>query len=396
MTQFNFTRTPSVKVAVSTEITGLVQADNELVLIGKRGATGGTAVTGTPIQIENYGDPVAVQAECDTLFGASAEISEMIVAAVKANFYGGKSAKAFPPIKAISMANDATSSDLAAALSAHIGMPMAFAAVSFPMTDATARAAFKAHLEAISASDRGLNSQFGSFGVMATDGDLSTATTAGVSGAGVTMMYPWLRDSAGTKANKVHQVAAAYAAICASNGVPFLPLNDVKVGGLVAPVAASDWHTSGDAGSVSLGLDSGLVPLTVSFDGSVLISRSITALRTLPGQPDASYFDMQDWQSLYYFRKNAYTTAKQPRYSIAKATDAKLKALGSELIALAKQFEQLEIFQYVDKLVQDFVVARSLTNRSAAVYTIPVNVVPGFHNKGIDTIGTTKYDSFIL
>ena len=395
MSTFTFTRTPSTKVAVSTSLSGLVKADNELIIIGRRGASGGSATNSSPVQISNFGDPLAAQTKCDGLFGASAEISEMVVAAINSNLYGSKD-PAYPTIKAICMANTATSSDLAALLAANIALPMPFVVTPFPVTDSTALTALKSHVEAISKSDRGQNGQFGSFGFMATDGTLSAATTAGISAASQNICVPWLRDSATTKANKIHVLAASYAATCAANGTPFFPLNGVKLGGLVAPVSPADWHTGGDTGTVSLGLDSGVVPLTVLSDGSVHISRSITSLRTIPASADASYFDMQDWQSLYYYRKNAYLLAQQPRYAVAKATDSKLKALGSELISLAKQFEQLEIFQNVDKLVKDFDVQRSPTNRSAAIYTIPVNVVPGFHNQGIDVIGTTKYDSFIL
>ena len=102
---FTFTRVPSTKVSVDISVSGLVAADDLLVVIGRRGATGGTATSLAQNLIANFGDPVAVATECDGLFGTGAEISEMIVAAVKGNYYGGQAEKKFPKIIAIAMAN---------------------------------------------------------------------------------------------------------------------------------------------------------------------------------------------------------------------------------------------------------------------------------------------------
>jgi phage tail sheath gpL-like len=393
--QFNFNRNPSTKVGVGIETSGLVSADNELVIVGRRAASGGSATNHVPAQIENYGDPVAAKAEADALFGADSELGAAIVAAIKGVKESTLLSKKFPSIKAIAIASNATSAALAAALQANPALPMPFLALPFPLTDSAALTAAKAHMASINGDDRGDNGQFGSFAVLATDGTLSAATTSGEAAASESILAPWLRDTGSTKANPIHCVAAAYAAVCASIGVPFLPLNGVKVGGLLPPSAA-DYHTSGDAGSVALGLDSGLVPLTVGADGAVKISRSITTYRPVAAVEADSYYDMQDWQVLFYYRKNAYALAQQPRYAVAKATDQKLLSLKSELISLAKDFEAQEMFQYVDKLVSEFKVNRVPSNRHASVYQIPVNVVPGFMNKGVGLLGTNKYDSFTL
>jgi len=389
---FTFTRNPSVKVSVDVVQSGLVQAQNQLVIVGHVSSGGGTVTAmNVPVVIENFGDAVAAQAEAEGYFGAGSEAAQMVVAAIK----GAKPGGVFPPIKVIPIANGDTASNLAATLAANIGLPMPFVVVPYALEISAAAAALKAHLTAISASDRGDNSQFGSFGFMATLNSLSTASTAAQSAGSQVICAPWLRDAGAIQ--PVFVVAAAYAAVCAANGVPFLPLNGVVVGGLQAPAAVSDWHTTGDAGTVSLGLDAGLAPLTILSDGLVHISRSITTYRdTVNNLEVGAYYDMQDWQVLYYYRQNAYTTAVQPRYAIAKATDQKIKALLSELIKLAKDFESLEMFQYVDKLVQYFTATRVPGNRFAAVYEIPVNVVPGFMNKGIAAHGVETFDSVTL
>lgn len=393
---FTFTRVPSTKVGVDVQTSGLTAADNLLWLIGHMAASGATATAGAPYQVENFGDPVAAKTELEAIFGAGAEIVEMAVAAIKGNLYSDKAPKTFPPIMCLPLASTDTEAEMEGYLALLVSQPMPFVACCYPITNSTALTALKNHLTAISADDRGPNAQFGSFGVMPTDGTLAAASAAGVASATQLIMAPWLRDTSLMKANKVHEVGAAYAAVCAALGVPFLPLNDIVIGGLKAPTLATDYHTSGDTGTVALGLDSGLVPLTVDQGGSVHISRSITTRRSVPGVPDSAYFDMQDWQSLYYIRKNAYLIAQQDVYKRAKATDQVLLALKSALIKMLADMEALEIVQGLQQSVKDITVVRPVNNRSAGVYQIPVDIVPGFHNKGIGLTGTDAYDTFVL
>ncbi|RYZ86065.1 MAG: hypothetical protein EOP06_15185 [Proteobacteria bacterium] len=389
--QFQFTRNPSVKVHTEVQVSGLVSADNNLVLIGTLAATGSSAPINVPVALNNFGDPVAALAECTTLFGANSQLTEMVIAAIKAVLYSDLPSKLFPPIICIPMVSSASATELTALLAANLSFPMPYVALGFSANTTGVMAAIKAHITAINANDRGDNGQFGSFAFVATDSDTSVATPLGLAAATEGIVMPWLRDLQAQKANKVHQVSAAIAAISAALGVPFNPANGVTVGGLVPPTVAADYLTPGDAGSVALGLSAGLTPLVVS-NGSVKISRTITTKVTVTGIQDAAYYDMQDWQVLYYLRKQAYAVAQQPRYRQAKASIEKLQALKSELIKVAKTMEDLEMLQHVDLLTDQFTVARSQTNRHAAIYVVPVNVIPGFHNKGIDLIGGTQFD----
>lgn len=391
---FAFTRNPSVKVGVDVVQTGLVSANNTLVLIGRMAATGSSATAGAPVPISNYGDYVAAQTEVDTLFGAGSELGKMVIAAIKGITYSDLETKAYAPIVCLPMAS--TDTDLATLLANNISLPMPYVATCFPASDATNTLALKTHLQTISGNDRGINGQFGSFGFVGCDEDTATASPYGTTAATQVLLFAWLRDTSGTKANATYQTASALAAVCASLSQPYLPLNGVRVGGLVAPAKASDFHTAGDAGSVALGLNAGLVPLTVSKDGSVCISRTVTSLQSVSGVVDSAYYDMQDWQVLYLYRTNAYNMANSSTYKRAKASDKNLLSLKSELIKIAKDFELLEMFQHVDQLADQFTVTRPLDNRHAGVYACPVNVIPGFHNKGIGIDGTTAFDTFIL
>lgn len=388
------TRVPSTKVAVSVVQAGVVPADNGLVLIGRMAASGSTATADAPYIVQNYGDPIAAAAECATAFGASSEIGAMVVAAIKANAQSGKQDIIYPPITAIPMANG--SSALATTLAKNLTLPMPFVASAFPASSSTQLTDFKTHLAAISASDRGMYGQFGSFGFVATDEDTSAASTEGTTAATENLNIAWLRDLAVGKANKTFEVAAALAAACAANGEPFLPMTDQKIGGLVAPSSSSDWHTPGDTGTVALGLAAGVVPLTVAKDGSIHVSRTVTTRRTLVGSPDSAYYDLQDWQTLYFVRKNVYALAQEDQYTIARASDEKLKSLRSDTIKMLHDFQDVKMLQHVEELASQIVLARVSGNRNAVVMALPLNVVPGLYQKGFDLQGTTQFDSLVI
>ena len=389
---FNFTRVPEVKTRVGIVAYTLVAADNTLVIIGHMASSGSTATAGQPVQIANFGDPTQALTECNGLFGSGAEITEMVVAAIKGVLFSNMANKVFPPIVCIPLANADTSSSLATTLAALLTVPMPFVASCYAGTDSAALTALKNHLTAISGEDRGRFGQFGSFGFMGLDVALGSATPVGLSGASQMLAFPWLRDSAVTKANKLHAVTAATAAVCAANGVPYNPLTDISVGGLVVPASAADYHTPGDTGTEALGLANGIMPLMSNKDGSVSISRSVTSYRPDSATVAAAYFDIQDWQVLYYYRTQTYAKSQETQFKIAKASDAKAAALNSAFIKIAKDMEDLEMLQYVDKLAGEFTYTRSSQNRSAFVYQLPVNVIPGFYNKGIEILGTTKFD----
>lgn len=392
---FNFTRVPETKTRVKTQVTSIVQGANTLVLMGKMAAAGSTAVAYKPVSIANFGDPVAALAEVITLFGTGSELGGMVVAAINGVLLSDIDSPVFPPIVCLPLASTDTNAAIATTLAANLTLPMPHVAIAFAAEDATALNALKTHLALISGEGRGRNGQFGSFGYAGTLTTLGSATPVGVAAASEFLVLPWLRDGAGTPANTVGKLAAAFAAVCAANGRPYNPLNDVIVGGVAAPASASDYHTPGDTGTEALGLDAGLVPLMVGADGLVRISRTVTAKRTVSAAPDAAYFDMQDYQVLYDYRLNCYVAAQQPQFKRVKASNEKAAALNSQNLNIAKDFETLGMFQHVDKLADQFTWARSVSNRSAFVFSAPVNVVPGFHNKGVEIVGNTLFDSLI-
>lgn len=391
---FSFSREPSTKISTQIAVSGLVPADNDVVLIGQMAASGASATANVPVTIENFGDLDALQTEVDGLFGSGAKVGEMVMAAARAVQFSDLDPVALPTVRVIPMPN--SSPDLAATLAANDTLPMPFVATDYKATDADDLSDFKDHLVAISKSDRGPNAQFGSFGFIADDESLATMTPIAEGVARPEVVIPWLRDQNASVAQDPHEVAAAVCALCAANPFPFNPLNGIKVGGLVPPTDRSDYHTVGDSGTVATGLEAGLLPLTVDNGSNVRISRSVTASRRVTGIADSSYFDLQDWQTIYLIRKNIYNLAQQPRYKQAKASDEKAQAFRSEVISSILKPLDGTVLQKVDELADLFVYRRAEDNRSAFIFTIPLNVIPGFHNKGVGLIGTDLFDVTVI
>lgn len=391
----SFTRVPSTKVGVSVISEGLVGAQNTLVIIGHQASTPGSATNYVPYTVENFGDAAAVVAEMVTQFGTASEIGQMVVAAINANAEEeNDQSQVFPPIVVIPLAHGDT--DVNLALTPNINMPMPYLAVWFDANDSTNTGKLKTFLNTISGDDRGQNGQFGSFAVQGTQDSVSEVPGYGTAAASQNLMIGWLRDSSESTANTSAEIAAWLAALVAANPVPYNPMNDIGGGGLNAPVNQSDWHTPGDSGTEEIGLAAGVIPLMTYPDGTIHISRTVTTYNTSAEVPATAYYDYQDWAVLYCFRLNVWTDAQNPNFKNVRATQARIKALRSLMIAQAKIFEGLEMFQYVDQLVSQWLITIPPANRYAAVYQLPVNVVPGFMNKGIGIQGTTQFDQFVI
>lgn len=222
---------------------------------------------------------------------------------------------------------------------------------------------------------------------------LISASITGTASSAQTAVSATNLTGGGVPAKSTQQMAAATCAICAANGLPFMPLTDVVVGGLATQASMADWTTPGDSGSESLALNAGLIPLMSNTNGTVSLSRTVTSSVRVTGTPDADYFDLQDWQVLYYLRLQSYNLSQQQQYKINKASDAVAKALMSDILGVCKEMQDdLNMLQFVEQLASQFVYQRSAVNRAAFIYTIPVNVIPGFYNKGIQINGTNQFD----
>lgn len=390
MAEFNFSRMPSQQTSVTADGLGQAKAENTLVIIGHAAEGASAANLDKPIIIENYGNEKNAETECEAKFGADSEVGKMVVAAILAAKNSQQVPSVIPPIIVLALAHD--DNDLETLLQDNESVPMPYVAVWFGASDTALCETLKTHLVFISGPNRGMYGQFGSFGFVTANGTLATVAPYGTAMKSEKIVIPWLKDTAVAKENSVANLGAQLGVMAAQNPLPFNPLNKLEVFGVKPPVSRADFISPEVTGDGALALDAGLSPLLVNNNGKVFISRLITTVRTLDNDPDYAYFDLPDWQVLYYFRKLCYNITQRPNYIRSKASVNTLKNMMSDFIAVAKDLEKQGMLQHVDKFADKFKIEKDPTGRSEYVFRIPVNVIPGLHSIGVDILGTTLFD----
>lgn len=394
LTSIGYQKTPGrpVEITFAAEL-GLPSDEQEVLLIGH--AASGTPASGLYVvqTISNSGDLEAASGEVATKFGDGSELSKMILQAIRANL--GNST--VPQLKAVALAStDADFGAADAALVAAKKVKAEYLVSPYDLTDSTLRDKLKSAVVEMSGAQRVHNNQFGTIGVTAnrsvTDPSLlpkpDTLALCGI----------WLRDT-GTGADApsytIAELAAAAAARMASNISPFNPLNDVTILNLTAPAKSSDWITVGAALESEVCLGQGVTPLRVKPNGEVAFVRTVTA-RVSPdgtGSPEVTaYYDVQDFNVLYFFRKTVYTRFSQPDFKQRKLNDETAREAKSEVIRLMQAFQDAEMFQKVDKLGKLVQVERNASDRHRLDIKIPVNVVPGLQVLSTNIEATTLFD----
>lgn len=401
LTSIGNQKTPGrpIEITFGTD-TGIPSALQELLLIGHKTtdniAGSGTAAINTVVNLDNSADPAAGFLEAQGLFGAASELAKMVKAAILANAGGST----FPNIKCLPLAVGDTgfgSSD--AALTAAQKTKAEFIVSPYDGNSATNRDKLKSHCLLVSGAQRVENGQNGTIGVAA---NIGAATTGALLAADTEFLSTvWLRDGGSLGANvySLGEIAAASAAVMAGNGVPFNPLDDKTLGSVPAPAAAADWISVG-AGLESEGaLAKGWTPLYVKPNGEVAFVRTVTTRITVDADgvtEVGSYYDVQDFQVLYYWRKTLFTRFSGVDFKRRKASGQTANDVLSEMIRLAQLFEDQNMFQAVSKLAKQFKVERSASDRHRFDYKTPVNVIPGLHVLAGNIEATTQFDTLSI
>lgn len=376
--------------------TALPSANQEVLLIGHRSAGGasGTATAYAVKTISNCADSDAAKTEAEGYFGVGSELSKMVIAAVKANELNGSST--FPQLKCVPLAS--TDADFGAADVALTAVKQVKAEfVVSPYEGTLANAALTTKLKdtatAMSGAQRVENNQFGTFGVLFNrsddPADLVKPDTQYLIGYA-------LRDN-GSPTYSVAESAAACAAVQAANTFPFNPLDDVVVGGLTGPADLADYFMIGAGLDSETVLDQGWTPLKVKPNGEVAFVRTVTTRVTIDGSVDATaYYDVQDFQVLYFWRKTLFTRWSQPDLKQAKASVDTAKLILSEALRMAHVFQDSNAFQAVDQLAKQFRVERSSSDRHRFDVLTPVNVIPGLHVIATQIQAGVQFDTLSL
>lgn len=378
-----------VEITFAAEL-GLPSDSQEVLLVGHKDAVSGSVSPYEVVSISNSGDLEAASAEVATKFGEGSEIAKMVLAAIKANAGGGT----VPQLKCVALASTDTDFGAAdAALLAAKKVKAEFLVSCYDATDSTLRDKLKNTALDMSGAQRVENNQFGTIGV-AFNRSVSDPSTLPAPDTQF-LCCVWLPDS-GSPAYSIAEMAAAAAARMAANLTPFLPLDSVTIQNVTAPADMNEWPTVGAGLESEAALAKGWTPLFVKPNGEVAFVRTVTTRLSPSGTGSplvTAYYDVQDFQVLYLWRKTVYTRFSQPDFKQRKANDEAAREIKSECIRLANLFEEQEMFQHVRDLAPQFQVERKLSDRHRFDVKTPVNVIPGLHVIATNVEATTQFDT---
>ncbi len=379
--------------------TGLPDDSNVVVLIGHRGESAtGSIENYKAVTIENSGSVQAASGEAATKFGEGSELQKMIVAAIQA--LAGSST--FPTFKGIPLPFAETGfgpSDEALTSAEKV----AYNFIVSPYdgnTETSLRNKLKNHVLLVSGAQRVENGQYGSFGVIANRAETSPSNLFMMDSQ--YLIGIWLRDT-GTgddaPTRLLGEIASMAAARMAANIVPYNPLDSDTIPNLDAPLLETDHITVGSALESESCLGQGWTPLFVKRNGEVAFVRTVTGRISADGSgvPEVTaYYDVQDFQVLYFWRKTLFTRFSQPDFKKRKASEESADLIKSEMLRLANLFQDQEMFQAVEELAKQFLVERNASDRHRFDYKTPVNVVPGLHVIAGNIEATTEFDTITI
>lgn len=395
LTSIGTQKTPGrpIEVTFAAEL-GLPSANQEVLLIGRKDATSGTIDEYKSTTIANAGSLTDGVAEAEEKFGAGSELAKMVEAAIRANSGQGT----VPTLKCIPLAS--TDTDFGPSDDALVtarNLKAEYIVSPFDGQDSALRNQLRDHALLVSGAQRVENNQFGSFGVVANlsvddPSNLDQFDTQYVIGC-------WYRVVAGTIDYSVAEVAAAAAARMAANVAPFNPLDDADIVGLPISDDDEDYISVGAGLESEVCLNQGWTPIYVKPNEQPAFVRTVTG-RISPdgtGSPEVTaYYDVQDFNVLYFWRRTLFTRFSQPDFKRRKASAEAAQLILSELVRLASLFEDQEMFQAVDQLARQFQVERNLQDRHRFDYKTPVNVIPGLHVIAGNIEASTQFDTITL
>lgn len=255
--------------------------------------------------------------------------------------------------------------DITPALAAIFGA--GFTVVAIPFSSADALDALRDFADAVS----GPLEQRGTTGVAGWNGTLAAATTlAGDVNEG-RITFGWHNGSQLPDGI----IAAAYAAVIASQDDPAKPYDDLPVSGLdVTPLSSRPGRNE-----IENALWNGVTPLVVGAGNQVQIVRAISTYTTSPdGAADPSLLDITSMRSLDYVRLSIDNRIEL-RFPQQKNTPRVAQAVRSEILNVLYQLQDMEIVENVDQYKDGIVYQVSPTDSSRLNFRIPTNIVSGLH-----------------
>lgn len=236
-----------------------------------------------------------------------------------------------------------------------------------PYATSAALTALRTHLDNVS----GPLEQRGAIGVAGWPKSLSTGTTLAASINNGRITVGWHNGSVKTPA----QIAAAYAAVIASEEDPARPLNTLAMNTLDVTALADRPGRNEQENA----LYNGLTPFEVGPGDAVQIVRAIsTYTKNADGVDDVSLLDITTIRTLDYVRKacRERIALRFPRDKLSSRTPDRVR---SELLDVLYKLEELEIIEEVDANKAALIIERDSKDVNRLNGRIPADVVNGLH-----------------
>lgn len=396
-------KTPSRPIGLTFGESGELASDNqEVTLVGHLPVEGNSLGPYERYTVQNSGDPDAAFAELEDITGGEdSELTKMVIAAINANRVASEGATSFPRLHVIGIANGRPDFGPAnEAMKEADRYKTEYLVSPYDFSVDSNRNLLRDQAIAMSSGLRTDNRQFGTFGVAFNRSIEDFADFPAMDKYNMILAY--LRDTgAGDLAPdlSIAECAAKVAARLASRLPPFNPMDSVSVGDLAVPKKKKDWLTIGGAMESEALLNKGILPLYSRPDGYSAFVRTVTTRISTDDSatPNTySYIDVQDFNVLFYWRRAQYERFAQRDWKERKASEKTAGDYLGELIKLGDAFQDGGMFQNMDKLAPLFKVGRSTTDRSKFLSRTPVNVIPGLHGLGNNTVAGTFFDTISL
>jgi len=236
-----------------------------------------------------------------------------------------------------------------------------------PYNDATSLATLRDHLDAVS----GPIEQRPGVGYYAIDTSLASAITLATGINSGRIVGALLR---GTRSPSF-ELAAAYAAIRASESDPARPLNYLVLTGIAAPLQAQRLTRQEQESALA----NGVAPLQVNSSQQVQIVRAITTyVENIAGVPDISLLDVTTIDTLDYTRRSVRERLllRFPRAKLSTKTPPRVR---TEVLDVLRKLERLEILENVDAYKSGVICERDEQDPNRLNIRIPADVVNGLH-----------------
>jgi len=236
-----------------------------------------------------------------------------------------------------------------------------------PYNDATSLAALRDHLDAVS----GPIEQRPGVGYAAVDIALATVITLTTDLNSGRVCVALLRGSRSPS----FEIAAAFAAVRASESDPARPLNYLPLKGIAAPSEPQRLTRAEQESSLA----NGVTPLQVGPGQQVQIVRMITTyVENIAGVPDISLLDVTTIDTLDYTRRSVRERLllRFPRAKLSTKTPARVR---TEVLDILNRLERLEILENVALNRSGVIIERDEQDPNRLNIRIPADVVNGLH-----------------